>query len=87
MSPITVKYARMVLYRNKILLNTIFSSIRYSVLASYVMEHIGRQDAVDLRENILLNIIFSSICYSVLASYVMEYTGRQDCLILKELYC
>jgi hypothetical protein len=48
MSPITVKYARMLLYRNKILLNIIFSPILYSVLASYVMEHIGRQDAVDL---------------------------------------
>jgi hypothetical protein len=48
MSPITVKYARMLLYRNKILLNIIFSSILYSVPASYVMEHIGHQDAVDL---------------------------------------
>ncbi len=76
MSPITVKYARMLLYRNKILLNIIFSSILHSVLASYVMKHIGRQDAIDLRENILLSIIFSSTLYSVLRDGIHRTPGR-----------
>jgi hypothetical protein len=51
----------MLLYRNKILLNTIFSSVLYSVLASYVLKHIGHQDAVDLTLVSILIILWEFV--------------------------